>query len=78
MLTLPACHTDQELALARSIARELDSEDLHVFWSERLLLGAAAVREPSAVSGAALAFAAIGALVDALATALAPKGRTAA
>ena len=30
---MPACHTAEELALARALARRLGSVELHVFWS---------------------------------------------
>ena len=74
MLTLPACHTTRELALARRIASDLESDELHVFWSERLIRSAAPPA-PSSLSTAALAVAAVGALIDALTSALAPRTR---
>jgi hypothetical protein len=33
LLTLPACHTDEELALARLLAEALGCNELHVFWT---------------------------------------------
>jgi hypothetical protein len=35
MLTLPARHTEEELALARLLADRLELAELHVFWSVR-------------------------------------------
>jgi hypothetical protein len=61
MLTMPAGHTHDELALARALARHLGSRELHVFWSSAT--GAAAVPREHPL---ARAFAVIGRLLDRL------------
>lgn len=67
MLTLPRGHSEVELQLARRVARQLDSEDLHVFWSDgprpRRVRPPAT---PSLAQGIALVGAAIGALASAV------------
>lgn len=67
MLTLPRGHTPFELQLARQVAQELGSEDLHVFWSagpHRLQVRPPAV--PSLAQGLAVVGAVIGVLASAL------------
>jgi hypothetical protein len=66
MLVLPVGHSDFELDLARRVARQLRSEDLHVFWTDRPSPARRAVALPT--RGQALA--ALGAAIGALATAL--------
>ena len=67
MLKLPRGHSEFELELARSVAHQLGSEDLHVFWSARPL--SPRVRPPALptlAQGLAVVGAAIGALASAV------------
>ncbi len=66
MLTLPPGHSRSELALARLVARQLGSEDLHVFWSDGL--PPPQVRAPSL--GLAQGLTVLAAVIGVLATAL--------
>lgn len=72
MLTLPAGHTDSELDLARLVARRLECRELHVFWTGSRP-GPESVTTPDPLSGPRLAMAAVGALIDGLASALSPR-----
>lgn len=67
MLTLPRGHSEVELQLARRVAQQLDSEDLHVFWSD-----APRPRRvrPPAKPGLAQGLAVMGAVIGALASAV--------
>jgi len=67
MLTLPRRHTEAELQLARRVAQQLGSEDLHVFWSDGL--PSPQVRPPASptvAQGLAVVAAVIGVLASAL------------
>jgi hypothetical protein len=64
MLVLPVGHSDSELDLARRVARQLGTEDLHVFWSDRSL----PARRTGAHPTRGQALAALGAAIGALAT----------
>ena len=67
MLTLPRGHSQYELQLARQVAQQLGSEDLHVFWSAGP--PAPQVRLP-ALPNLAQGRAVLGAVIDALSAAL--------
>ncbi len=66
MLKLPRGHSESDLELARRVARQLGSGDLHVFWSDSLpspRLRPPAL--PSLAEGLAVVGGALGALASA-------------
>ena len=67
MLTLPRGHSESELQMARRLAQQLESEDLHVFWSESRR--SPRVRPP-VLPSLAQGLAVVGAVIGALASAL--------
>ena len=70
MLTLPRGHSEVELQLARRVARQLGSEDLHVFWSD----GPRHRRvRPPAKPSLAQSIAVVGAVIGALASAVSSR-----
>ena len=75
MLTLPARHSRAELALARQVARNFQSEDLHVFWTASPLPPRNAQPELPVLG---MAIVAIGAFFDSLTSTLTTLGRAAA
>ena len=75
MLTLPASHSRAELDLARRVARNFQSEDLHVFWTASPLPPRSAQPELPVFG---MAVAAIGAFFDSLTSTLTNLGRAAA
>jgi len=67
MLKLPRGHSRYELQLARQVAEQLGSEDLHVFWSE----GPPRVRvRPPPVPSLAKTLSAFGTVIGVLTSAL--------
>lgn len=68
MLTLPANHLEGELDLARSIARELGSTELHVFWT-----AAPPLQRVPPLSARASVLVVFEALIDALGELLTPR-----
>ena len=67
MLMLPAGHSESEADLARRIARQLGSDDLHVFWSDRPVAASPLPQQlPTLGQGLAVLAAVVGALASAL------------
>jgi len=67
MLTLPRGHSQYEFELARQVAEQLGSEDLHVFWSE----GQRRLRvRPPGVPSLAKSLAAFGTVIGVVTSAL--------
>ena len=72
MLMLPTCHSEAELELARRIGAELESAELHVFWTEQRAeprRPAAPELPPGLVRGLAL----VGAVIEAVSSVIGPR-----
>ena len=69
MLTLPAHHLEGELDLARSIAQEIGSAELYVFWTAARPVQ----RVPHAVTARASVLVVFEALMEALGELFAPR-----